>query len=251
MSIINDFINNVKGIGSTVVGTIGKGITNKLNNNTPTQPTGAINPIGAEEESNKFNPFMPGAVKNFMEERKAEREAKTNDFIDTIKNAKAQKEAEKEAKIKTFVEELKEKAQARAEEKALEEERAEKGEDKYTDMTEANQKEQWAREDAIRQAVWNREDSAYSRAVADMRKAGINPNLLGVTPSASGGGITQATGKESILSSKINSEIDMIMQQIDKEFDMDQNQRDRIQRYIESALKTAQSITLSSLFMLK
>ena len=53
----------------------------------------------------------------------------------------------------------------------------------------------WEREDAIRAETQAREDSAYQRAVADMRKAGINPNLMNVQPASSGGGITQASGQ--------------------------------------------------------
>lgn len=54
------------------------------------------------------------------------------------------------------------------------------------------QKKIWKREDNIRKETQAREDSAYSRAVADMRKAGINPNLVGINPANSGGGIVTA-----------------------------------------------------------
>lgn len=57
--------------------------------------------------------------------------------------------------------------------------------------------EQWAREDAIRKETQEREDSAYQRAVEDMKKAGMNPAAVSnISGASSGGGITSATGTD-------------------------------------------------------
>lgn len=42
--------------------------------------------------------------------------------------------------------------------------------------------EEWAREDQIRKEQQQRDDTAYTRMIKDMRNAGINPNVTGGTP---------------------------------------------------------------------
>lgn len=95
-------------------------------------------------------------------------------------------------------------------------------------MEEAQAK-QWEREDAIRKETQEREDTAYQRAVADMRKAGINPNLMNINPADSGGGITQATGLDmSTLSSRMTAMSNELIKILDREFNEDENLKDNI-----------------------
>lgn len=98
----------------------------------------------------------------------------------------------------------------------------------WMQFIEKNQKEQWAREDAIRKETQAREDTAYQRSVADMLKAGINPNLMNVQPASSGGGITQATGKDlSGLLQEIEIQANALQKELDRAFQADQNAKDR------------------------
>lgn len=101
--------------------------------------------------------------------------------------------------------------------------------------------ELWAREDAIRKETQEREDTAYQRAVEDMRKAGINPNLAGVSPAGSGGGITQATG-QGLISTEMSGIIQEAIAQINNTVKADENQKDRISDIIK---------TLAMYFILK
>ena len=91
------------------------------------------------------------------------------------------------------------------------------------------QKKQWEREDMIRQETQEREDNAWQRAVADMRAAGINPNLVNASAAASGGGITSATGVNTTLTEK---EMDLAWKELEtyimNEFNASENQKDRI-----------------------
>lgn len=66
----------------------------------------------------------------------------------------------------------------------------------------------WEREDTIRKETQEREDTAYQRAVEDMRKAGINPNLVGINPANSGGGIVNAGNVMGNKSSTQSAEIE-------------------------------------------
>lgn len=104
---------------------------------------------------------------------------------------------------------------------------------------EEQQKKQWEREDTIRKETQAREDNAYQRAVEDMRKAGINPNLMNVQAAASGGGITNATGLESgIYSAETNKIVTLIEQEIENAFKEDENAKDRITDLIGGLVKT-------------
>ncbi len=95
----------------------------------------------------------------------------------------------------------------------------------------------YEREDAIRKETQEREDTAYQRAVADMRKAGIDPNLLGVTPAMSGGGITSATKKDyTRLSEETDVLLTLLTQALDHEFTKEENTKDRIANTIQSVL---------------
>lgn len=97
------------------------------------------------------------------------------------------------------------------------------------------QKAQWERDDAKQAHIEEREDTAYQRAVADMRKAGINPNLMNVTPAESGGGFTAAQGMDfSPVTTQMNNEIKEILDEIDKSFEGGQNEKDRIKDIIKS-----------------
>lgn len=92
-----------------------------------------------------------------------------------------------------------------------------------------DQKELWEREDEIRKHVEEREDSAYQRAVADMKKAGINPELLGVNPASSGGGITSASPIDnSLLNTDLSGAYSELIAQLNNEVKVDEKQKDRI-----------------------
>lgn len=71
-------------------------------------------------------------------------------------------------------------------------------------------KEAYSREDEIRKETQAREDTAYQRATEDMRKAGIDPNLHGVTQATSGGGITNASRNDMTY---IQNLADMLLQE--------------------------------------
>ncbi len=94
-------------------------------------------------------------------------------------------------------------------------------------------KELWEREDAIRKETQEREDTAYQRAVEDMRKAGINPNLIGVNPANSGGGIISATG-QNIVSTEMSGAISKAIAEINNTVKADENQKDRISEIIKT-----------------
>lgn len=99
------------------------------------------------------------------------------------------------------------------------------------------QEEQWKREDEIRAHVEEREDNAWQRSVRDMINAGINPNLINATPSASGGGITQSTGIDyTIYEKEFDQNLDLIMQEIEQNFQGSQNEKDRIKELIKSLI---------------
>ena len=105
-------------------------------------------------------------------------------------------------------------------------------------MEEAQAK-QWEREDAIRKETQEREDTAYQRAVADMKKAGINPNLMNINPADSGGGITQATGLDmSTLSSRMTAMSNELIKILDREFNEDENLKDNITSLIGGLINT-------------
>lgn len=99
------------------------------------------------------------------------------------------------------------------------------------------QKKLWEREDAIRKETQQREDSAFQRAIADMKKAGINPNLVGINPASSGGGITQATRMDN---TSTNEELNLLTQSIIKdisnEFEFKENEKDRFTDLLGGAL---------------
>lgn len=116
----------------------------------------------------------------------------------------------------------------------------------FQDIIEKAQKEQWAREDEIRKETQAREDTAYQRSVEDMRKAGINPNLVGVTPAQSGGGITQATEKDyTLYQAEIEKALTEMENILDRELKADENTKDRIASIIETTMQ------LGMLFILK
>ena len=97
--------------------------------------------------------------------------------------------------------------------------------------------EQWAREDAIRKETQAREDSAYQRAVADMKKAGLNPNLIGINPAESGGGITQASMPDmSTITNQMNIDLKELQQLIDQNFQGNENDLDRLKDTFTSIL---------------
>ena len=98
-------------------------------------------------------------------------------------------------------------------------------------------KELWAREDEIRKETQAREDTAYQRAVEDMVKAGINPNLIPVNPAQSGGGVTAATGIEQAgYGTDVSAMIDLLSQEIENAFEGKENQKDRFNQILSSVL---------------
>lgn len=108
-----------------------------------------------------------------------------------------------------------------------------------------DQKELWEREDAIRQHVEEREDSAYQRAVADMKNAGINPELLGVQPANSGGGITSASRLDnSLLNTDLSGAYSELIAQLNNNVKVDENQKDRILSIVNNFVDLAGRILM-------
>lgn len=98
----------------------------------------------------------------------------------------------------------------------------------WLEWAEQEQQKRWARDDAIMKATWEREDNAWQRSVADMRKAGINPNLINAQPAASGGGITQSSGQNIAgATSQMNIDLEEMQQLLDQAFKGDENDKDR------------------------
>lgn len=97
------------------------------------------------------------------------------------------------------------------------------------EFLEADRNARWEREDAIRAETQAREDNAYQRAIDDMQKAGINPNLLGsITPAAAGGGITNQAGLDmGALQTELMNQTDLIEKMLDMQFKEDENSKDR------------------------
>ncbi len=108
-----------------------------------------------------------------------------------------------------------------------------------------DQKELWEREDEIRKHVEEREDSAYQRAVADMKKAGINPELLGVQPSSSGGGISSASRIDtSLLNTDLSGAYSELIAQLNNEVKVDEKQKDRILSLVNNFVDVAGKVLL-------
>lgn len=94
----------------------------------------------------------------------------------------------------------------------------------------------WDREDAIRKETQEREDTAYQRAVADMRLAGINPNLTGVQPAQSGGGITNATTNESSINTQLQIIAQKAIAEMEKDVKLSEGEKNRATSIIASAI---------------
>lgn len=99
-------------------------------------------------------------------------------------------------------------------------------------------KMQWEREDEKQAHIEEREDTAYSRKIEDLRRSGVNINALGdISAAPTGGGITNATGPDYTMEeAKFNAEIEMLMQEIDLKFKGDQAEKDRIKEMIKSII---------------
>lgn len=105
------------------------------------------------------------------------------------------------------------------------------------ELADKEQKELWAREDAIRKETQEREDNAYQRAVKDMRQAGVNPNLQSISGAQAGGGISSGTAKnlDRIENAKDRA-LKELMQQIEQNWKGNQNDLDRIQKTVSSLI---------------
>ena len=106
-------------------------------------------------------------------------------------------------------------------------------ENKTTDNETPSIEELWKREDEIRKETQEREDTAYQRAIEDMRKAGINPNLVGVNPAQSGGGIIQASG-QNLITTEMTGLINEAITEINNTVKADEGQKNRITDIIRS-----------------
>lgn len=110
----------------------------------------------------------------------------------------------------------------------------------WIEWAEQEQAKRWARDDAIMYATWEREDTAWQRGVEDMRKAGINPNLVGAQPAASGGGITQSSGQNlEGLTSQMYIDADKMQQLIDQNFKGTEAEKERFTELFETILNVA------------
>ena len=121
--------------------------------------------------------------------------------------------------------------------------------------------EQWAREDAIRAETQAREDTAYERSIASLRRSGVNINLLGnISPAESGGGITNATGIDtSTLTESMSAEkekilqeaqaiIDKGLQELQQAFEKGENTKDRISDIVNTIIGAVGNIIGTSIF---
>ncbi len=116
-------------------------------------------------------------------------------------------------------------------------------ENKEIDITkyyEDLQKKYWEREDKIRKETQEREDTAYQRAVEDMRKAGINPNLIGINPANSGGGIITTGNVMGNKTSAQNAEIEKMKAQLNNEL---QKYITDANNLVKSGIATEQNLT--------
>lgn len=66
-----------------------------------------------------------------------------------------------------------------------------------------------------------------------MRKAGINPNLVGVNPASSGEGIISATG-QNLISTEMSGIINTAIAEINNTVKANENQKDRISDIIKT-----------------
>ncbi len=121
--------------------------------------------------------------------------------------------------------------------------------DDFMSYSEEWLKKYWEREDAIRKETQEREDNAWQREIADMKKAGINPNLVSLSANgaASGGGITNATQMDmSGITKAMEVDLKEMQQLLDQAFQGDENSKDRFMQTFTSFLST-----LSMLIMFK
>lgn len=103
------------------------------------------------------------------------------------------------------------------------------------DLITKERDELWAREDAIRTETQTREDTAYQRAVTDMRKAGVNPNLQNISGAQSGGGITGATAKNlARVENAKDRTLKQLLQEIEFNWSGNQKDLDRLTKIISS-----------------
>lgn len=107
----------------------------------------------------------------------------------------------------------------------------------YRQQAIEDQERLWKREDEIREHIEAREDSAWQRAVEDMKKAGVNPNLVDAGPAQSGGGISSASGMDyTMQQEEYDRETQKIIQAIANEFQMNENQKDRLTDLLDRLL---------------
>lgn len=86
---------------------------------------------------------------------------------------------------------------------------------------------------------WEREDSAYTRMVADMQRAGINPNLYNATPMQSSSITNAGTSAYSADLEKAVKELEL---QIEQDFQGKENEKDRLNDTINKVLNIALNI---------
>lgn len=95
----------------------------------------------------------------------------------------------------------------------------------------------WQREDEKQKHVEEREDTAASRYIEDLRRSGVNPNLYNGGQAASGGGITNATQADySMDIAEFNKAYELLMQEIELNFKGDQAEKDRIAGLVKSLI---------------
>lgn len=102
------------------------------------------------------------------------------------------------------------------------------------------QEERWAREDERQAHVEAREDNAIQRKVADMKKAGVNPNLaLGMTGAASGGGVVVDSGMNlTPYEIESNKQLELLKQYLENDFKGDENTKDRYLQLFNNLVQT-------------
>lgn len=92
--------------------------------------------------------------------------------------------------------------------------------------------------DRAQKRVEEREDTAIQRYVEDAKRSGVNPNLFGSLYPASSAGVYGAgiSASGNMTTANINNIVDRIMQNIELEFKMSENEKDRVAQIINTTI---------------
>lgn len=107
----------------------------------------------------------------------------------------------------------------------------------WISWAEEQQKKAWEREDKLRAEEYARQDNAYQRAAEDARKAGINLNLMNISPAQSSSTVQNANiPNASAATTEIEEYLKTLEIFIDKELTENEGQKDRLVDLIGSII---------------